>query len=66
MTDIETLASILEGEAGALGRTGMLLVAGTIMERLTHGQTIDRVAKEYFGRSDHPNDDATAPAVAAP
>lgn len=58
VTDGELLASILEGEAGALGRPGMLLVATTIAERLNNGQSVARIAREYYGRSDTPSQDA--------
>jgi hypothetical protein len=57
MSDCELLASILEGEAGALGRPGMLLVAATIATRLSRGQSIARIAREYYGR-DEPSEDA--------
>jgi hypothetical protein len=57
VTDCELLASILAGEAGALGCPGMLLVAATIASRLAEGQTLDRIKAEYFGRGD-PGPDA--------
>jgi hypothetical protein len=64
MNECAILASILIGEAGGMSTFGLQTVASTIATRLEHGQTLERIFKEYYARSDKENLEATGIAAA--
>ena len=45
------LATIIQGEAGVLGQTGMLAVAGVLMTQLYFGWSPDRIGESWYGRA---------------
>ena len=51
--DVKLLASIIQGEAGALGPIGMMAVALSLHCRIwQHGHDENRIAREWAGRDE--------------
>lgn len=66
-TDIQLLASILQGEAAILGSTGMTAVAAVFVARLLaphYPDTVQGVAEAFYGRA-MPSQEAMQIAAAA-
>lgn len=51
--DVKLLASIIQGEAGAMGPVGMMAVALCLHCRIwQHGHSEERIAREFYGRAE--------------
>ena len=53
MSNMQLIASIIQGEAGEMGPIGMMAVALSISCRMwQHDHSVERIAREYYGRAE--------------